>query len=76
MAPILIANFSPRLPTPVIVYTIYSLLIPLNTFLTVVGKENIITSCLMLNSRCIKTVLFIDACLSLDDYSLYVLYHY
>jgi len=30
----------------------------------------------MLNSRCIKTVLLIDACLSLDDYSLYVLYYF
>jgi len=34
------------------------------------------TSCLMLNSRSIKTVLLIDACLSLYDYSLYVLYYF
>ena len=62
--------FSPRLPTPVIVYTIYFLLKPLNTVLTVLEKENTITSCLMLNFRCIKTVLLIDACLSLDDNTL------
>jgi len=71
---ILIANFSPRLPTPVVVYTIYFLLKPLNTVLTVLEKENTITSCLMLNFRCIKTVLLIDACLSLDDI-LCVLYY-
>jgi len=49
----------------------------LNTVLTVLGKENIITSCLMLNSRCIKNC-FInnDACLSLDDNTLYVLYYF
>jgi len=70
---ILIANFSTRFPTPVIVYTIYFLLKPLNTVLTVLGKENIITSCLMLNSRCI---LSIDACLSLDDNTLCVLYYF
>ena len=69
---ILIAIFSPRLPTPVIVYTIYFLLKPLNTVLTVL--EN--TSCLMLNFRCIKTVLLIDACLSLDDNTLCVLYYF
>ena len=46
---------------------------PLNTVLTVLGKENIITSCLMLNSRCI---LSIDACLSLDDNTLCVLYYF
>jgi len=51
---------SPRLPTPVIVHTIYFLLKRLNTVLTVLGKENTITSCLMLNFRCIKTVLLID----------------
>jgi len=34
-------KLSPRLPTPVIVYTIYFLLKkPLNTVLTVLGKEN------------------------------------
>ena len=64
---ILIANFSARLPTPVIVYTIYFPLKHLNTVLTILEKENTITSCLMLNYRCIKTVLLIDACLSLDD---------
>ena len=58
---ILIANFSPRLHTLVIVYTIYFLLKPLNTVLTVLEKENTITSCLMLNFRCIKT--FINRCL-------------
>ena len=36
-------------------------------------KRNIITSCLTLNSRCIKTVLSIDACLSLYDNTLCVL---
>jgi len=46
---------------------LYFLLKPLNTVLTVLEKENTITSCLMLNFRCIKTVLLIDACLSLDD---------
>ena len=35
---ILIAHFSPRLPTLVIVYTIYFLLKPLHTVLTVLGK--------------------------------------
>jgi len=73
---ILIANFSARLPTRVIVYTIHFLLKPLNTVLTVLEKENTITSCLMLNSRCIKTVLLIDACLSLDDNTLCVLYYF
>jgi len=68
--------FSPRLPTPVIVYTIYFLLKPLNTVLTVLEKENTITSCLMLNFRCIKTVLLIDACLSLDDNTLCALYYF
>ena len=75
---ILIANFSPRLPTLVIVYTIYFqnfLLKPLNTVLTVLGKESTITSCLMLKFRCIKTVLLIDAHLSLDD-TLCVLYYF
>ena len=72
---ILIANFPSRLPTPVVVYTIYSLLKPLSTVLTVLGKENTITSCLILHSRCTKTVLSIDACLSLDD-NLCVLYYF
>ena len=67
-------NFRPCV-TLIVVYTIYSLLKPLHTVLSVLGKENIITSCLMLNSRRIKTVL-IDACLSLDDYSLYVLNYF
>jgi len=40
---ILIAIFSPRLPTPVIVYTIYFSLKPPNTVLTVLEKENTIT---------------------------------
>jgi len=71
---ILIAIFSPRLPTPVIVYTIYFLLKPPNTVLTVLEKESTITSCLMLNFRCIKTVLLIDACLSLNDNTLCALY--
>ena len=39
-------------------------------------KENTITSCLMLNFRCIKTVLLIDACLSLDDNTLCALYYF
>ena len=73
---ILIAIFPPRLPTPVIVYTIYFLLKPLKTVLTVIEKENTITSCLMLNFRCIKTVLLIDACLSLDDNTLCALYYF
>ena len=47
----------------------------LNTALTVLGKENTITSCLVLNFRCIKTVLLIDACLNLDD-TLCVLYYF
>ena len=72
---ILIPNLSPRLPTPVIVYTIYFLLKPLSTVPTFLGKENTITSCLMLNYRCIKTVLLIDACSSLDD-TLCVLYYF
>ena len=67
-------NFRPCV-TLIVVYTIYSLLKPLHTVLSVLGKENIITSCLMLNSRRIKTVL-IDACLSLDDYYLYVLNYF
>ena len=41
---LIIANYSPRLPTPVIVYTIYFLLKALNTVLTVLGKENTITT--------------------------------
>jgi len=53
---------------------IYSLLKTLHTVLAVLRKENIITSCLLLNSRSIKAVLLIDACLSLDDYSLYGLF--
>jgi len=74
---ILIANFYPRLHTLVIVYIIYFFLKPLNTVLTVLGKENIITSCLMLNSRSsIKTVLSINACLSLDNITLGVLYFF
>jgi len=74
---ILIANFYPRLHTLVIVYIIYFFLKPLNTVLTVLGKENIITSCLMLNSRSsIKTVLSINACLSLDNITLSVLYFF
>ena len=74
---ILIANFSPRLPTLVIVYTIYFLLKPLHTVFTVLGKENINISCLMLNSgSSINTVLLIDACLSLDDHNLHVLYFF
>jgi len=48
---------------------------PLNTVLTVLGKESTITSCLMLKFRCIKTVLLIDARLSLDD-TLCVLYYF
>jgi len=73
---ILIAHFSLRLLTLVLVYTIYSLLKSLHTVLVVLGKENIITSCLMLNSSSIKTVLLIDACLSLNDHTLYVLYYF
>jgi len=59
----------------VIVYTMYSLLKHLHAVLTVSEKDNIIISCLILNSRSIKTVLLIDVCLSLDDRSLYVLYY-
>jgi len=62
--------------TTIIVYTIYFLLKPLNTVLTILGKENVITSCLMLNSCCIKAVLSNDACLSSDDNIQRVLYYF
>ena len=52
----------------VIVYTIYSLLKPLHTVLTVSEKDNTITSSLILNSCSIKIVLLIDVFLSIDDY--------
>jgi len=65
------------LPTPVIVYIIYSLLKPLNTVLTVSEEDNIITSCLILNSRSIKTDLLIDVCLSSEIFhTLYVLCYF
>ena len=67
--------FSPRSPTRVIVYTIYSLLKPLHTVLTVSEKDNIITSSLILNSRSIKMVILTYVFLSIDDYTLYVLYY-
>ena len=72
---VLIAYFFPILPTLVVVCTIYSLLKPLLTVLAVSEKDDIITSCLMLNYRSIKTVLLIDVCLSSDDHTLYVLYN-
>jgi len=40
-------------PTLVIVYTIYSILKPLHTVLTVSKKDNIINNLLILNSRCL-----------------------
>jgi len=53
------ADDTTLLATPVVVYTIYSLLkTSLSTVLAVLRKENTITSCLMLNSHCIKTKLF------------------
>ena len=67
--------FSPRSPTRVIVYTIYSLLKPLHTVLTVSEKDNIITSSLILNSCSIKMVILTYVFLSIDDYTLYVLYY-
>jgi len=43
----------------IIIIIIYSLLkTSLSTVLAVLRKENTITSCLMLNSHCIKTKLF------------------
>ena len=57
------ADDTTLLATPVVVYTIYSLLkTSLSTVLAVLRKENTITSCLMLNSCCIKIV-FINRCL-------------
>ena len=72
---ILIAIFSPRLPTPVIVYTIYFLLKPLNTVLTVLEKENNY-QLPNVEFSLYKTVLLIDACLSLDDNTLCALYYF
>jgi len=57
---VLIANFFPRLPTLVILYTIYSLPKPLHTVLTVSEKDNIITGCLILTSLSIKTSCLIN----------------
>ena len=59
----------------VIVYTMYSLLKHLHAVLTVSEKDNIITSSLILNSCSIKMVILTYVFLSIDDYTLYVLYY-
>jgi len=74
---VLIVNFFLRLPTLVIVYTIYSFnLCTLHTVLTVSEKDNTIMSCIILNSRSIKPVLLINVCFGIDDYTFYILHYF
>jgi len=73
---ILIANFSSRLPTPVVVYTIYSLLKPLEHGSYSLRKRKHYYQLPNVEiSLYKKNVLLIDACLSLDD-NLCVLYYF
>jgi len=74
----MIVTFFPRLPTLVIVYTIYSLLKPRHSahYPYSLRKRQHYYQLPNIEFSQYKIVSLIDGCSSIDDYTLYVLYHF